>query len=100
MNAYQEFWIIIASPLLFIYSICEIYRGFYILIKKQYKSNIAYSIRLLLLKTFSSKETADNYLQNILKSPDNIYPSAIYSILGGVTGIIGITWLIIVLFTK
>ena len=100
MNDYQKLWVVIITPFLFIYSIYEIYRGFYILVKREYKSTIVYSIRLYILRTFVDSDAADKYLNNYLKSPGNIYPNAIISILEGISGLLVGAWWLIIFFKK
>lgn len=95
MSDYQQMWVVFIAPFLFVYSIWELRRGILILKDRQYRANITYKIRLFLLEKLSSKEAADNYLNNILLEPNNLNRSALYSIAGGLTGLVVILfWLI------
>jgi hypothetical protein len=85
MSDYQQIWVVCAAPLLIVYSIWELRRGILILKDRQYRANITYIIRLFLLEKLHGKEAADNYFHKILKEPNNLIRSAIYSIAGGLT---------------
>jgi hypothetical protein len=95
MSDYQQICVVCVAPFLLVYSIWELKRGILILKDRQYRTNITYKIRLFMLEKLYSKEAADNYLNKILKGPKNIYRSAIYSIAGGLIGLVVILWWII-----
>ena len=95
MSDYQQMWVVFIAPFLFVYSIWELRRGILILKDRQYRANIIYKIRLFLLEKLNGKEAADNYLNNKIKEPNNLYRSSLYSIAGGLTGFVVILyWLI------
>jgi hypothetical protein len=95
MSDYQQMWVICIAPFLFVYSIWELRRGILILKDRKYRTNITFKLRLYLLEKLNGKEAADNYLNNKLKEPNYLYRSALYSIAGGITGLVVILyWLI------
>lgn len=95
MSDYQQMWVVFIAPFLFVYSIWELRRGILILKDRQYRANITFKIRLFLLERLNGKAAADNYLINNLKEPINLYRSSLYSVAGGLTGLVVILfWLI------
>jgi len=95
MSDYQQMWVVCIAPFLFVYSIWELRRGILILKDRQYRTNITYKIRLFLLEKLHGKEAADKYLNKKLNEPNNLYRSALYSIAGGLTGLVVILWWLI-----
>jgi len=60
MDDYQRLWMTCFTPVLFLYAIAEIDRGWNILKHKKYSLNFAFSTQAWLVKLFQVKKSQSN----------------------------------------
>jgi hypothetical protein len=84
MDAYQTIWMICLIPVLGIYSVNEILRGWKILKHGDASLNFVYRTRVWILRQFKGNEAATDYQNSVLANKNEMKSSGVYSVVGGI----------------
>jgi len=84
MDDYQRLWMTCFTPVLFLYAIAEINRGWNILRHQEYSLNFAFSTQAWLVKLFQGEEKSVKYKEKLLNNTAEMKLSGYYSLIGGI----------------
>jgi hypothetical protein len=84
MDERQRIWMTCFTPLLLLYSIFEIKRGWNILKHKKYSLNFAYSAQIWLVNTFQGEKKSIEYKEKLFGNVNQMTLSGYYRIIGGI----------------
>ena len=93
MDTYQLVWLIILTPIFFLYGLRELHRGWKILKHEELSLNLAVQVRIWLIGLVRGDEPAKQYEINIKSNVDTMRKMGIYSIIGGIISLaVSIMW--------
>lgn len=94
MDTFQAAWIVILSPVFFIYGINELRRGWKILRHGEQSLNIAIQIRLWLIRLIYGDVKAHQYEMQFKNNLKTMQREGFYSFIGGLIALaVSIIWI-------
>ena len=96
MDTYQLVWLIILTPIFFLYGLKELHRGWKILKHGEFSLNLAIQMRIWLIRLISGAEAAQQYENHLKNDFETMRMMGIYSIIGGVISLaVSIMWIFV-----
>lgn len=98
MDSHQIGWAIVFIPILVLYSLIEIRRGWRILRYRELTLNPTLRMRVWLLRSLKGNEAADRYERSILENATEMTLNALYGIAGGIFLLIACFFWVLIYF--
>jgi hypothetical protein len=100
MNTIKVIWLVILIPLMLMYAINEIRRGWNIIKYNQKSLNFALLLRVKLIEIFRGKDFANQFQERLLSDTKEMKSLAFNSIFGGILLLLVVVGWIIILYKK
>jgi len=89
MSSYQVGWMIVLLPVVLLYGVLELMRGWKILARGEPSLNVALQIRIWILRLVLGSRESDAYKDRLLSDPRTMRLRGVYSLAAGILCIAG-----------